>query len=245
VLPDNFEVNDPTIRTQTIRDRRCYYAMIENLDWNVGRLSSYLGESRLREETVVIFMSDHGELAGSHGLFEKQWPYEESIGIPFFMADPRIPDRAGTQLYDPVCTEDLFPTFLGLAGLSPRSNLLGTDLTPLIQGQAKNMDRPGVLLEFVAETRTGMPFCGNGWRGFRSERYKYTVLGDTAGVPWQFFDLKQDPFERNNLIDAPPYQTEIARHHRFLLDRMRETGDHFTLLPTFGCSGFNMPYPDL
>ena len=141
-FPDNFDVKDPEKRAQTVRDWQSYYAMVENLDWNMGRLALFLGASRLMQETVVLFSSDHGELGGSHGLFEKQWPYEESIGIPLIIADPRIPERAGIRLADPISTEDLFPTLLGLAGLPIRSTLMGKDLTSLIHGRINRLERP-------------------------------------------------------------------------------------------------------
>jgi arylsulfatase A-like enzyme len=241
LLPDNFKEDNPRLRERSILWRKRYYAMVENLDWNMGRMASFLGQSHLREETVVLFLSDHGELGGGHGLHGTQWPYEESIGIPLIVADPRIPERAGVCLTDPVCTEDLFPTILGLTKLPARNDLQGTDLTALIHGHIDRLDRPGVMLEFVAEPRRDMPFHDRVWRGFRTERFKYTVRGNNAGgMPWQFFDLADDPFEQNNLIDAPRYQQEIARHHRLLRDRMQETGDHFVLLPALGCEGLNI-----
>ena len=60
-----------------------------------------------------------------------------------------------------------------------------------------------------------------------------------GGIPWQFFDLETDPFELNNIIDTPQYQANILQHHRWLLERMTETEDHFVLLPAFGCKGLN------
>ena len=82
-------------------------------------------------------------------------------------------------------------------------------------------------------------FYGEGWRGFRTARYKYTLRGAAEGVPWQFFDLTADPFERSNLIETQQYQEEIAKHHRYLITRMRETGDTFVVLPAFGCEGLH------
>jgi arylsulfatase A-like enzyme len=240
-LPDNFMVDDPEGRDRTILNRKRYYAMVENLDMNVGKLSSFLSQSTLGDDTIVVFISDHGELAGCHGLRGKQWPYEESIGIPFIVSDPRHLDQAGMCLKDPISTEDIFPTVLGLTGLKPRDDVFGTDLTPLIAGQTSHLDREGVMLEFVAELRQGMPFHDWVWRGFRSKRYKYTVRGDNmGGKPWQFFDLQTDPCEMKNLIDEDSAQPEIIRHHGHLCNRIVETRDHFVLLPAFGCEGINM-----
>ena len=97
------------------------------------------------------------------------------------------------------------------------------------------------MLEFVAELRKGMIFNEWVWRAFRTARYKYTVKGDKFGAkPWQFFDLENDPEELVNLVESSAQEEEVARHHRLLCDRMIETGDHFVLLPAFGCEGVNL-----
>ena len=240
-LPPNFEAEDDNHRNQLIRDRQRYNAMVENVDANVGRLRSFLAEHDLADDTVLVFLSDHGELAGAHGLRAKQWPYEESVGIPLIVYDPRHSDRAGTRLSAPTCSEDLFPTFLGLAGLTPQNDLPGANLAPLIHGESDQLDREGVLLEFVAELRERPPFYNAVWRGFRSERFKYTVKGDKFGAePWQFFDLKNDPYEMRNLIEDPAWADEIGRHHELLRARLEETLDPFVLRPAWSREGYNV-----
>ena len=241
-LPPNFEAFDEKSRAQSIKKRQIYHAMVENLDINVGRILGFLEMQGLADHTVVMLTSDHGELGGAHGLHSKQWPYEESVGIPLIVRDPGIPPaRRGTTVDDPVCTEDLFPTLLGLAGLAPRNPLPGRDLTPLMHGKQEKLDREGVLLQLVAEHRKGFPFYEEVWRGLRTRRYKYTVKGDKfGGKPWQFFDLDQDPFERENLIDHPEAKTEIVRHHGLLAKLVRETQDPFVLLPAFDHEGVNL-----
>ncbi|MCY3712178.1 MAG: sulfatase [Gemmatimonadetes bacterium] len=240
VLPPNVEAADAEATERFMLNRKRYYAMVENLDWNMGRLGAFLLRTGLHSETVVLFLSDHGELGGAHGLRGKQWPYEESTGIPLIVADPRHPDRAGAVVEDPVSTEDLFPTILGLAGLKPRDALPGENLTPLINGSVSSLDREGVMLEFIAEQRKGVAFHDWVWRGFRTARYKYTVRGDNhGGTPWQFFDLAADPWEQRNLLEDPVYRAEITRHHDLLRQRMKETDDHFVLLPAFGREGLN------
>lgn len=242
-VPPSFCARDQAERENFLARRRLYYAMVENLDQNVGRLRTWLGETGLDSNTLVVFFSDHGEMGGCHGLPTalKQYPYEESVGIPLIICDPGQPDRAGIRLPTPTCTEDLFPTLLGLCGLPSRQDLPGTDLAPLIRGEIGHLARPGVLLEYVAETRAGSPFHYETWRGFRSERFKYTVLGDVnGGTPWQFFDLQTDPFEMNNLVRDPAWTAEIARHHEWMRARMAETGDLYILKPAWGCDGLNL-----
>jgi len=263
-LPPNFQIDDPQQRQRVILDRKRYNAMVENLDQNVGRLRQFLVQQQLADDTIVVFISDHGELGGSHGLVRKQWPYEESIGIPFIVYDPRChgparahpggvpggpvpsvadshPDRApGVTCPNPVCAEDLFPTFLGLCGLPERDGLPGVDLAPIICGESEGLDRQGVLLEFVAELRERAPFYDAVWRGFRTRRHKYTVRGDNmGGRPWQLFDLESDPWEQHNLIDDPAAADTAADLHRMLCERLVETHDHFVLLPAYGCQGVN------
>jgi arylsulfatase A-like enzyme len=216
-------------------DLRVYYAMVENLDDNVRRLTDALDD-----DTAVVLWSDHGELLGSHGLLAKQHPYEESVGVPLIVAGPGIPS---TVIDDPVCTEDLFPTLLGLAGLRPRDPKPGLDLTPRIRDE--QLGREGVLLEFVAELRPAMVYHEETWRALRTRDAKYTVLGGArGGDPWQFFDLRADPYEQRNLIGDPAREGEIAHHHRLLRERLAETYDHYVLAPAYGCAGLNEWNPE-
>ena len=159
--------------------------------------------------------------------------------MPVMVCGHGVPE--GAVMEDPTSTEYMFPTLLGLAGLKPKNELMGMDLTALIQGDCQGLEREGVMLEFVAELREGLPFYEGVWRGFRTSRYKYTVTGDNmAGRPWQFFDLEKDPGEAQNLVDDLAYRDEVVRHHRLLCERLVETEDHFVLSPAFGCAGVNV-----
>lgn len=239
-LPPNFAAHTDEGRTRLLAQRRSYYAMIENLDTNVGRLRTFLSDQGLADNTVLVFLSDHGELLGAHGLTSKQRPFEESVGVPLIVYDPRHPQRAGAVVDAPTCTEDLFPTFLGLAGLSPRDSLPGLDLSGLAAGTQSDLSRPGVLLEFVAELREGQPFYDEVWRGFRSQHFKYTVKGDKNGaLPWQLFDLEADPYEMTNLVDDPAHAQTVTQHHAWLREQMEHSLDPLALAPGFGQSGWN------
>jgi arylsulfatase A-like enzyme len=212
-------------------EMRAYYAMVENLDHNVGRLLDALEERGIREDTVVAFVSDHGEMLGSHGLMMKQHPYEESVNVPFILSYPGGDLDAGRTVSAPTCLEDWYPTLCGLAGLSPEGDLPGVDLSGLARGDG-DLDREGVLLEFVYEGRPEMPYADETWRGFRTERYKYTVNG---GEPWQLFDLEADPYEQENLLGN---REDLAtRMHGLLRDALVEYDDGYSLAPAFGHDG--------
>lgn len=224
-------------------DYRRYHAMVEQLDANVGRILDWLDSNGAAQNTTVILTSDHGDNLGSHRLRGKQYPLEESIGIPLLVRGPGIP--AGVKISDPVCTEDLFPTVLGLAGLAPRDVLPGMNLAPIIRAPETSLSRPGVMLEFVRENRSGVSFHTREYRAFRSRRYMYSAWGREGGMkPWQFFDLESDPYQLNNRVHDPALEEEIRQHHQWLRQRMAETGDHAWLAEAWGVPALN-PWPTL
>ena len=212
-----------------------YYAQIENLDDNVGRLLRFLEQSGLRESTAIVFISDHGDLQGSQGLHGKQQPYEESIGVPFIVSWPEGGIDGERVLSDVTCTEDWFPTLRGLAGLPAQDGKPGLDLTTLMQGKLDATGRDGVLLELVCELRPNLPFYGETWRGWRTNHFKYTVKGDESGAhPWQLFDLRQDPYELHNLLDDSAHVTIAAELHGQLRAALAASYDDYSLDPAFG-----------
>lgn len=239
-LPPSFSAKSGEQKNYFIERRKRYYAMIENLDSNVGRVVEFLETNGLAEDTIVVFLADHGLEIGEHGHLDKRRPYEGSIGIPLIVFDPSAGNRADTIIDDPTCSEDLFPTFLGLTGLTPRPDLPGLDLVPLIKGEIAALNREGVLLEFVLEHRKNEPFHLVTWRGVRTKRYKYTLKGDhIKNQVWHFFDLQEDPHELNNLAKSKEHRLEMKRHHQLLCDLIKETGDHFPVVPMLGCEGVN------
>jgi arylsulfatase A-like enzyme len=131
-----------------------------------------------------------------------------------------------------VHTEDIFPTLLGLAGLSPRDELPGIDLAGVVRGHEPEPSREGVLLEFVQETRVDASLHGCAWRGVRTETHKYTVFGRTNELPtpWHLYDLLNDPYETNNLVNDAAARNDLLRHHD-LLRTLLEPDDPFDVPP--------------
>lgn len=250
-LPPNFEGDHGTDvlrgpRSETLLDDfRTYYAMTEHVDANVGRFLDALEQRGLRENTAVMFLSDHGELLGSHGRFAKKDPYEESAGIPFILSYPGGEIDGGRVLDSPTCTEDWYPTLLGLAGHEPRDSKPGIDLTPLATGERNELDREGVLLEFVREDRYESGYSEETWRGFVTDRYKYIVKGDMRGAePWHLFDLQEDPFEQDDLIDDPAFEPLAQDLHGHLIDTLQESNDIYPIKSAYGHDTVNLPCMD-
>ena len=99
-----------------------YYGLVKEIDDWVGKILDKLDEHGLAESTLVVFVSDHGEMLGSHGMTSKNIFYEESVRVPFRMRLPRA-IAAGTRVDDPVSTRDIFPTVLDYLGQPPREGI--------------------------------------------------------------------------------------------------------------------------
>lgn len=207
-----------------------YYSSIENIDENMGKLFDKLQSLEILKNTVVMFFSDHGELLGSHGKQGKQFPYEESINIPFII---RVPEKlTDSKIYKkckkisvPIHTEDIFPTTLGFAGVD--SGLInqkpGKNLVPWITGK-KAPDREGVFLEFVEEQRDSHKDIVPPWRGYRTEKYKYAV---TYEGPYMLFDLENDPYEKNNLVNKGSHRSIQEDMHEILMKHLEQNDKTF------------------
>lgn len=154
---------------------------------------------------------------------------EESIGIPFIVSSPSM-DSSNGSISEPVSTEDLFPTMLGLCDIAVPSPLPGINLTPLITGRVQSLERQGIFLEMVFEARKGATFYERPWRGIRTSRYKYVVRqnpGSGQIADWCFFDLQEDPFEQRNLVGENSIRDERKRCKELLRDYIRKTDDPF------------------
>jgi arylsulfatase A-like enzyme len=222
-----------TVHAAYEANMRGYYAMIEEIDDAMGHLAATLEREGLAKDTVIVFLSDHGELAGSHGLLGKAEPWEESIGIPLIVAGAGIPP--GRRCPVPLATEDLFATLVGLTGGRSEPGPGRADFSPWLRGEAPAPDREGVLLEFVAEMRPGRNYHDRTWRGIRTADHKYVTLGDRTGAaPWLLFDLRADPFEMRNLVNDPAAFPVAAHMHGLLASLLEETGDDYALAAAWG-----------
>lgn len=238
--------DDPvSVKRVADANMEAYYAMIEMIDDNMGRLSAVLDKEGLADNTIVVFLSDHGELGGSHGLLGKAEPWEESVGIPFIVSGPdRFVPAKGITASVPVNTEDLFPTFVGLTGGVADNRLTGTDFAPFVRGECAEPVRDGVLLQFVAETRSNRSYYDETWRGIRTQRYKYTVIGSRAGAhPWQLFDLQSDPYELDNLVERADCAELAVDMHRRLIGLLEIAEDDYALAEAFGVAARNAVPP--
>jgi arylsulfatase len=194
------------VKGMTDRDRRevtaAYYAMCEHIDHEVGRILDALEESGQCENTIVIFMSDHGEMLGDHGLYLKgPHFYEEAVRVPLVM---RWPGRfkAGLRVDGLVELTDLAPTLLDCAGIEIPNRMQGRAMTKLLSGEAD----AGRFREFVFSEYYNSWTHKDGYGTMlRTTDAKIVVYhGQETG---ELYDLEQDPEEFENLWDSPEHQS--------------------------------------
>ena len=179
------------------RSRRAYFANISYLDAKIGSLLDVL--DRTRQEAIVVFVSDHGDMLGERGLWFKMNFFEGSARVPLMISAPGM---APGLVADPVSTIDLCPTLCALAGVSMEAVMPWTDgesLVPLASGRRRESP---VAMEYAAEASVS-PLVA-----LRQGRWKYT---NCALDPEQLFDLDADPQELTNLAEDPAHAATLER----------------------------------
>jgi arylsulfatase A-like enzyme len=223
--------NVPQIPGVVERARRSlagYYAQIENLDWNIGRVLAALERTGLGDSTHILFFSDHGDMHGSHGQFLKTSPWEESVRVPFILygCESVYALRTGNV---PLLVNhvDIAPTTLGLCGIPVPGWMQGFDYSAYRLGGNTTPEEPdSAFLQVVIPTHHG-DSIDRPWRGVVTrDGWKYIVL---EGQPWLLFNLNEDPFEQRNLAFNTIYAAERRRLNDRLAAWIVDTGDQFML----------------
>jgi arylsulfatase A-like enzyme len=183
--------NVPTggeVERQARRELAGHYRHVEATDRAIGRLLSEVDLGG----TIVVFTSVHGDMHGSHGLFRKAWPHEESVRVPLLVRGLR-PENRGRRDDAPLSLVDL--GHMAVAWAEGRDWHCRRDSAPLSMPEA-----------------TAIPHqCPHAWRGFRSPAHKVVLRTEADGAerPWLCFDLQADPLERHNLLDDPARAGEV------------------------------------
>lgn len=186
------------------RARAAYFGLITELDERVGRLLDGLQRQGLRQNTLVVYTSDHGQSIGEHGMWFHNEPTDRSSRVPLILSGPGIP-KAG-KVDTPVMHADLFPTFLHAAGAPVPSGLRGHSLLPLCAGQSG--DHPGFAYsECHAEGTCTGSFI------IRKGRWKYIHYSYYDDL---LFDMESDPEEFRNVIDTAEGQEARRELGEFL-----------------------------
>jgi arylsulfatase A-like enzyme/tetratricopeptide (TPR) repeat protein len=185
-----------------------YDGEIAFADEQVGRLVSWLETKELAEDTLVVVVGDHGEGLGSHGEgTHGYFVYDYATHVPFVVVTP-FPELRGVRIDSQVSSVDVFPTLLGLCGLTAG---------PAVQGRSllSAMLHPGRAGDAYAYSESMTPSLQFGWsalHSLRSNRYKLIE----APRP-ELYDLTEDPGEETNVLEREP---EVARRMKARLERL-------------------------
>jgi choline-sulfatase len=181
IAADVTNVTDEQIRAA----RRAYFANISYVDRWVGELLAMLDRHGMRDDTIVVFTADHGDMLGERGLWYKMNFFEHSAHIPLIIDAPHL--LAPGRLSTPATLMDIAPTLMDFAGLDPAPQFDGATLVPFV-----SRPDPGrtVVGEYLGEGAVAPIFM------IRRDRWKFVW---SASDPPQLYDLDTDPSELSNL----------------------------------------------
>jgi uncharacterized sulfatase len=213
VTPPHYGMDGALQRTVT----QAYLASVSFMDTQFGIVLDELERQGLAQNTVVVFLSDHGYHLGEHGQWQKMTVFEEAARVPLIIAAPGMKAVGKTtgRLAELV---DLYPTLAELCGLKPPADLEGTSLRPLLDDPERAWKK-GAFTQVIHGLKGGRETGGKkgkaDGRSVRTERYRYTEWNEgQAGV--ELYDHERDPQEINNLA-ADPRFAAVAQELKVLL----------------------------
>ncbi|MBI3576607.1 sulfatase-like hydrolase/transferase [Candidatus Gottesmanbacteria bacterium] len=177
------------------------YEIISNMDNNVGRIMNVLSDLQIRNDTLVIYLSDNGLLFGEHQQYGKGPTfYEEQMKTPFIISYPALVKQGKTT--DALSsTTDVLPTLLDILGISLPIGIQGTSFLPVLTGEQSTY-RPSLLLEYAQQGNNKLPMRGIIANGYKWTHYLASTIGGVFydGKDYELYDLHQDPYEMNNIM---------------------------------------------
>ncbi len=189
------------------RSRRAYFANISYIDSKIGELLDVLKRTRQLDDTIVVFLSDHGDMLGERGMWFKMSFFEGSARVPLMIAAPGMDPK---RVDAPVSTLDVLPTLATLAGVELSEIADWTDGESLVAIASGGRERGSVPMEYVAEGSVA-PMVA-----LRDGCYKLSLCA--ADEP-QLFDLDADPRELTNLASDPAHAPVIVAMEKAVLSR--------------------------
>lgn len=183
----------PRTKADVREEIAAYYAVIDDMDAQIGRILKTLRDIGQYDNTVIIFTSDHGLALGSHGLMGKQNMYEHTIGVPFIISGPGIPRdrRTRAQIY----LRDMFPTTCDLAGVAIPETVEAKSFAPVLRGGKKRI-YPEIYGYFFGYQRM-----------IRTDRWK--LIHYPKINRYQLFDLQDDPDELKDLSKSSAHRPKL------------------------------------
>lgn len=195
---------------QAIRElRRGYYGSVTFMDQQFGRLMAELERLELRDNTIVVFVSDHGYMIGEHSMHKKSKLWEDAIHVPLMISAPGI--KGGTRCDEFVELIDLYPTLSELAGLPKEPGCQGLTLTSLFKDPKSQRPEKSDALIRVSKGH-----------GLRTEKWAFMYYPARKKDPeaYMLYDMEKDPKQFTNLAKNPEYAEKVKELHTRLMERV-------------------------
>jgi arylsulfatase len=206
---------------QAKKSRRGYYGSVTFIDEQVGRILTALKKRRMYDNTLIIFLADHGDMLGDHDLWRKTYAYEGSAHVPMLLRWPKsmgMDNQRDKTLSQPTELRDVLPTFLDVAGASIPDHLDGKSLLELVRGNTKDW-RPYIDLEH------SMCYNKDHWNALADGKVKYIYYAFDGRE--ELFDLTNDPQELHDLAEEQAHNSTLMKWRQRMVEHLSERGEQF------------------
>jgi len=201
-----------------------YYRMINGIDLEITKIRKKLTEKGLDKNTVIILMGDNGFFLGERQISGKWLMYDNSIRVPLIVYDPRV--KKHQDIEDMALNIDVPATILDLAGIAVPETYQGKSLVPIVSGKQNSLSRDTILIEHLWEFENIPPS-----EGVRTNEWKYMrYINDKSAE--EFYNLKDDPKEINNLANNPEYQNILLEFRNKNDELGQKFADPYSGIPT-------------
>lgn len=219
-LPSNVP---KSLRQEAKKEAKGYYAHCSAIDKSIGDILATIDDAGIKENTIFIFTSDHGEMLGSQGVRPKtkQVPFGESARVPFLLRYPPVTGNMGRLVQMPVTTPDIFPTLLGLAKIPIPKACEGNDLSSFIFRKQDDLHRAVLYMNISPFIKQEFAIA---YRAIKT--YQYTYVRSIHG-PWFLFDDISDPFQMTNLLTDKSYYKLSKKLDTRLHKLLKRNDDEF------------------
>lgn len=207
------------VRWKYNRYIRNYLRCVRSVDDCVGRITKFLNDNNLAENTIVIYSSDQGFYLGDHGWFDKRLMYDESLKMPLIVSWPGV-TKPGSTNEDLVQNVDYAETFLEFAGAEIPKDMQGRSLVPLLKGKKVSDWRKSIYYHYYAYPSIHMIPRHFGIRTKSEKLIKFYHFDQ-----WEYYDLKEDPDEIKNLYKNEKYSQRVDSLKKQLTDLQKKLED--------------------
>lgn len=205
------------------RARRAFYAQCTHIDNQIRLLIGTLRECSVLDNTIIVFVSDHGDMLFDHGMVAKRSFYEGSARVPFFISGKPVMNQKGMRSSRLVELEDIMPSLLQLCGIAVPDSVDGLSVF-------SNDERPYIYGE-----------VGEGIKATRMIRWNnFKLIYYPCGNVFQLFDLYDDPDEMHDLSDNPAFYNTLDEGRQYLLKNLY--GDDLKWIKDGAFAGFEAAF---